>query len=277
MKYYDYKTNKYYEVNTNIGLNLLYNSLIGRILLKFLTTKIVSNIYAKYNTSKLSKIKIKKFIKKNKIEMTEYIEKDYSSFNDFFIRNIKKDKRPISDGIIAVCDSKLSAYKLDNDSSFKIKNSIYTVEELIGEKKEYKYALIFRLCVDDYHHYTFPDDGKIISKKRIEGKLHTVQPIAFKRYKVFHENTREITYLNCKNLGEVCYIEVGAMMVGKIVNEQKKEFVKGEEKGHFEFGGSTVILLINKDIKLDKKILENTSQEIETVVKLGNNIGEYKD
>ena len=209
--------------------------------------------------------------------MTEYIEKDYSSFNDFFIRNIKEGKRTISDGIIAVCDSKLSAYKLDNDSSFKIKNSIYTVEELIGEKKEYKYALIFRLCVDDYHHYTFPDDGKIISKKRIEGKLHTVQPIAFKRYKVFHENTREITYLNCKNLGEVCYIEVGAMMVGKIVNEQKKEFVKGEEKGHFEFGGSTVILLINKDIKLDKKILENTSQEIETVVKLGNNIGEYKD
>lgn len=275
--YYDYKTKSYYKSKTNIGLRFLYNTIVGRIILKIVTSKIISNLYAKYNTSSISKIKIKKFINKNKIDMTEYIEKDYSSFNDFFIRNIKEDKRTISDGIIAVCDSKLSAYKLDNDSSFKIKNSIYTVEELIGEKKEYKYALIFRLCVDDYHHYTFPDDGKIISKKRIEGKLHTVQPIAFKRYKVFHENTREITYLNCKNLGEVCYIEVGAMMVGKIVNEQKKEFVKGEEKGHFEFGGSTVILLINKDIKLDKKILENTSQEIETVVKLGNNIGEYKD
>ena len=275
--YYDYKTKSYYKSKTNIGLRFLYNTIVGRIILKIATSKIISNLYAKYNTSSISKMKIKKFINKNKIDMTEYIEKDYSSFNDFFIRNIKEDKRTISDGIIAVCDSKLSAYKLDNDSSFKIKNSIYTVEELIGEKKEYKYALIFRLCVDDYHHYTFPDDGKIISKKRIEGKLHTVQPIAFKRYKVFHENTREITYLNCKNLGEVCYIEVGAMMVGKIVNEQKKEFVKGEEKGHFEFGGSTVILLINKDIKLDKKILENTSQEIETVVKLGNNIGEYKD
>ena len=53
-------------------------------------------------------------------------------------------------------------------------------------------------------------------------------------------------------------------------------FVKGEEKGHFEFGGSTVIMLINKDINIDKKIIENTSKGIETIVKLGTKIGTYK-
>ena len=274
--YYDYKTGSLIEQETNKGLKILYNTIIGRLLLKVAISKKVSNLYAKYMTSSLSKRKINKFIKKNNIDMTEYIEEDYSCFNDFFIRQIKPNKRVISDDLIAICDSKLSAYKIEKDSTFKIKDSIYTIEELIGEEKEYKYALIFRLCVDDYHHYVFPDDGKVLSNKRIEGTLHTVQPISFKKYKVFHENTREITYLDCKNLGEVAYIEVGALLVGKIVNEKKEKFTKGEEKGHFEFGGSTVIMLINKDINIDKKILENTNNNIETIVKLGTKIGTYK-
>ena len=191
---------------------------------------------------------------------------------NIFPRSIKPDKRKISDGLISVSDSKLSVYKLDNNSSFKIKNSIYTVKELIKEDKKYKYALVFRLCVDNYHHYIFPDDGKVVSTKKIKGILHTVNPIAFKKYKVFHENTREITFLKCDNLGDICYIEVGALNVGKIVNEPINEFKKGEEKGHFEFGGSTIILLINKDIKINKKILDNTQKDIETIVKLGQNI-----
>lgn len=274
--YYDYKTGSLIEQETNKGLKILYNTIIGRLLLKVAISKKVSNLYAKYMTSSLSKRKINKFIKKNNIDMSEYIEEDYSCFNDFFIRQIKPNKRVISDDLIAICDSKLSAYKVEKDSTFKIKDSIYTIEELIGEEKEYKYALIFRLCVDDYHHYVFPDDGKVLNSKRIEGTLHTVQPISFKKYKVFHENTREITYLDCKNLGEVAYIEVGALLVGKIVNEKKEKFTKGEEKGHFEFGGSTVIMLVNKDINIDKKILENTKNNIETIVKLGTKIGTYK-
>lgn len=166
--------------------------------------------------------------------------------------------------------------KLDKDSSFKIKHSIYTVEELIKEKKEYKYALVFRLCVDDYHHYIYPDKGKVMSSKHINGILHTFQPIAFKKYKVFNENDREVTFLKCNNLGEVCMIEVGAMMVGKIVNKSINSFSKGDEKGHFEFGGSTVIMLVNKDININKKIIENSKKDIETIVKMGEKIGTYK-
>ena len=61
-------------------------------------------------------------------------------------------------------------------------------------------------------------------------------------------------------------------MVGKIVNENKQTFKKGEEKGHFEFGGSTVIMLINKDIKINDKIIDNSEKDIETIVKLGQSI-----
>ncbi len=270
--YYDLKNDTYLKRPEDRSLKFLYNTFIGRLILKIATTKFVANLYAKYMNSKLSKRKIKRFIKNNNINMDDYTKKDYKSFNDFFIRNIKDGKRKIENGLIAVCDSKLSAYEITPDSKFSIKNSVYSVDELIQEKSNYKYALVFRLSVDDYHHYVFPDDGEVIKAKSINGILHTVQPIAFKKYKVFHENQRDVTFLKCRNLGNVCFIEVGAMFVGKIVNEDKKVFKKGEEKGHFEFGGSTVILLIEKDIKINPKILENTKNDIETIVKLGDRI-----
>ena len=63
------------------------------------------------------------------------------------------------------------------------------------------------------------------------------------------------------------------MMVGKIVNHKKDRFQKGEEKGYFLPGGSTIIILAN-NIKVDKDILEYSSKGIETVVKIGEKVGE---
>ena len=272
--YFDLKNNTYIEYKDSKSLKFLYDTILGRFLLKIVTSKAIANIYAKYMNSKLSKHKIKKFIKKNNINMDDYLDDNYNSFNDFFVRKIKPNKRIINNGLIAVCDSKLSAYEIDENSKFYIKNSIYTVKELIDSDNKYKYALVFRLCVDDYHHYSFPDDGKIVSSKHINGKLHTVQPIAFKKYKVFTENDREVTFMKCSSLGNVCYVEVGAMFIGKIVNEKKLKFKKGDEKGHFEFGGSTVIVLLEKDVKIDERIIENTKKGVETIVKLGQKIGE---
>ena len=271
--YYDLSKDKYIESDTSKSLLFLYNSFFGRLLLKIVITKPVSSFYALYMNSSLSKKKIKKFINSNNIDMNEYVSKEYTSFNDFFIREIKKEKRPIENDLISVCDSKLSIYKITSNLKLNIKGSIYAIDELIGEKRKYKYALVFRLCVDDYHHYIFPDDGVVEKSKYIKGKLHTVQPIAQEKYKIFHENSRVITFLKCNSLGDVCYIEVGALLVGKIINEDVTTFKKGDEKGHFEFGGSTVIMLLNKDIELNNKIIENSSKGIETIVKLGQKIG----
>ena len=86
------------------------------------------------------------------------------------------------------------------------------------------------------------------------------------------ENSREVTLMDTKNYGKVCYIEVGAMMIGKITNLNKDTFKKGEEKGYFEFGGSTVVVLIEDKIKINKKIINNTKKDIETIVKLGQSL-----
>lgn len=276
MIYYDYKNKTEKEVEESKSLNFLYNNILGRIILKILISSFIAKILAIYMNSRLSKYRIKKFIKQNSICMDDYESQEYKSFNDFFTRKIKLEKRIINNGNIAICDAKLSVYKIDENLSLNIKNSIYTIEELLQERtQEFKngYAFVYRLAVDDYHHYIFPSDGNIVSNKRIKGVLHTVQPIALKKYKVFSENSREVTILDTIDYGKIAYIEVGAMMIGKIVNENKKNFKKGDEKGHFEFGGSTIILLFQENkVNVNDIILNNTKREVETIVKMGENL-----
>ena len=79
--------------------------------------------------------------------------------------------------------------------------------------------------------------------------------------------------LQTKNFDKLLYIEVGALLVGKINNHDIKKFNKGDEKGFFMYGGSTVIILVKKNIiGLDKKILKNSKFGYETSVKLGEKI-----
>lgn len=280
--FFDRKTKTYYEEESSKYLLFLYNNICGRAILKLLTRKWVSVLGGTYMDSRLSKHKIKKFIFKNKIDMSDYEEANYKSFNDFFTRKIKEGKRelPIGDELfLSPADSKVMVYKIDNDNCFWIKNSCYTVADLLQDEetaKKYKdgYCFVFRLGVTDYHRYSYIDDGKVILSKKIKGIFHTVQPIAFKRYRVFHENTREYQILSTKNFGNIVQMEVGATMVGKIKNRECEEFNRGEEKGFFCFGGSTIVLLVEKDRVIpNADILENSSKDIETKVQLFEEVG----
>lgn len=268
----------YYEKEDKFTC-FLYENALGRCLLKFLYLPFVSKIGGIFMDSCLSKKMIKKFIIKNNIDMNDYNEEKYKCFNDFFTRKIKEGRRPLNNDtniLISPADSKLSAYKISDQNSFKIKKSTYSLNDLFGEEIkgfENGYALVFRLGVTDYHHYIFIDDGSLDGEKIIKGRLHTVRPIAVDNENVFIQNSRETSILHTKNFGDVYMCEVGAMMVGKIVNEKTKgKFKKGEEKGYFKFGGSTIILLI-KNVTIDEDIITNTNMHIETVVKMGEAIG----
>ncbi len=273
-----------YENDANqTAVRILYNNFIGRTFLKLVLVKPgISKInglrYSKKNSAKI----IPKFIKKNNIDMSEYIEKDYTSFNDFFTRQIKPEKRPISEdkkALISCADSLLTVYRIDENLHFRVKGSLYSVFDLLknnelAEKYNNGYCLIFRLTVRDYHHYCFIDDGTCDDEVKISGVLHTVNPIAGKKVKVYRENSREYTTLHTKNFGDVVQIEVGALMVGKIKNSNIHSFKKGEEKGYFEFGGSTVILLFEENkVIIDSDIMQYSNLLIETRVKYGEKIG----
>ena len=135
--------------------------------------------------------------------------------------------------------------------------------------------MIFRLEVNDYHRYCYIDSGVKSRNYRIDGELHTVNPIALGHYNIYKRNSREWTVLRTENFGDVTQIEVGAMFVGRIVNHHEKSRIRrGEEKGFFEFGGSTIVLLTERDrVEIDPDIMQNSADGFETVVKCGEKIG----
>ncbi len=264
-------------------LKKLYDTAYGRCLLKVLTLPAVSKAAGLYMDSPLSKPLIAPFIRKNGIDTSQYIMRDFRSYNQFFTRRIKPEKRPIDrvpSHLISPCDSKLSVYRIDSGSVFAIKGSHYRVCDLLknsflARRFEGGYCCIFRLEVDDYHRYCYIDSGRKSDNVFIAGELHTVNPIAMKRYNIYKRNSREYTVLHTDNFGDVAQIEVGAMLVGRICNRHGvHEFVRGEEKGRFEFGGSTIVLLFERDaIVPDPDLLKNTAEGFETVVKYGEKIG----
>lgn len=182
--------------------------------------------------------------------MSLFIKKKYTSFNDFFMREkIKINVDHNSQAFISPCDSYYSKYHITKNLEVTIKHVNYSLADLLRSKtlaKEYENGqmLIFRLTPRDYHHYHYIDDGIKLSSKKISGVFHTVRPVALVKKVVFIENNREYSVLETKNFGKIIYMEVGALGVGKIIDQEKKSFQKGEEKGCFAFGGSTVILIL---------------------------------
>lgn len=265
------------------SLSFLYTTALGRTCLKFLVKPSISKISGRFLSTKLSTSMIKNFVKKNNIDLNEYEQRKFKSYNDFFTRKILESKRSIDmnkNAFISPCDSKLSVYNISDTSTFKIKDSYYTIQDLLDGNDVYKdykngLCLIFRLAVDDYHRYCYIDNGTKTNNTFIPGELHTVQPIALDNYNIYKRNCREYTILHTENFDDVVQIEVGALMVGKIVNlHQEYSFKKGEEKGMFEFGGSTIVLLVKENvIDIDKELLENTTKGLETIVKYGERIG----
>ena len=281
------RTRKGDVIVTNEGQNKLleglYGSVCGRAALKLLTAPAVSRAAGRFMDSRLSKPFINPFIKKSGIDMSDYNMYDFRSYNDFFTRTIRPGKRPADTDrshLISPCDSKLTAYRISDSSIFCIKNSMYRVSDLLKSRQlaeHYSggYCLIFRLEVDDYHRYIYIDDGIKSRNIRIGGELHTVNPIALSHYNIYKRNAREFTIMRTENFGYVIQVEVGAMFVGRIVNHHgKSRITRGTEKGYFEFGGSTIVLLIERDrAVIDDDILENSANGCETVVKCGEKIG----
>lgn len=267
-------------------LKALYNTRTGSYVLKVITRPGFSRKCAGLLDSRYSKLYIRRFIKRNEIDMSEYEPARYRSFNDFFIRKIKPDARPIdmdARALISPCDSSLSVYNITGENVFAVKGAKYTVRTLLqnselAEKYRGGLCLVFRLMPVNYHRYIYPDRGVKNGNTFIQGKLHTVREVA-QKYSVFVTNSREYTTLSTENFGDVLFMEVGALMVGRIVNHhQEHAFERGDEKGYFEYGGSTIIMLLEKGrAVLDEKFMRTIDTGHEVSVQVGQRIGERAD
>ncbi|SEB70489.1 phosphatidylserine decarboxylase [Tenacibaculum sp. MAR_2009_124] len=268
-------------------LKLLYNNPFGKMMLiPLVKRKFLSSLYGKLMDKPSSINKIEGFVKDLKIDMedAERSIEDYISFNDFFYRKLKKEARPIKEGLISPGDGKLLAFEnISQVNDFFVKGRKFNLEEFLSDKKlasrfENGSLLILRLAPNDYHRYHFPFDGTPTSMTKIKGNYLSVSPYALASNftKVFCENKREYCILKMASKGHMLIAPVGATMVGSIIETYtpNKEINKGDEMGYFAFGGSTIVLLLEKgSFSIDQDILNNTKNNRETFVKMGDQIG----
>ena len=266
-----------------LGLKYCYCTRLGKPARSIMTKPFITALMGAYMDTRLSTKRIEGFVRRNGIDMSEYVECGYRCFNDFFTRSIKPGARPVSfdpDVLISPCDGYMSAYRISSDSVFSIKDSYYNVEDLVGGSEiaqEYLSGtcLVLRLGVENYHRYCYIDDGFKSRNYHIPGRYHPVQPTVVRKHPVFIQNTREYTVLYTKNFGIVTQIEVGACLVGRICNHHEAGVIRrGEEKGYFCFGGSTIVLLFKEGaVDIPQEVFDATSEGKEAIVKYGEAIG----
>lgn len=237
-------------------MKFLYNTIVGRILLKILLHSKVLFILSELMHSSFSSVFIRPYIKKHEIDMDDYKGQSYDSFADFFARKRRHfiiDER--NDVLISPCDGLLSIWSVDNSQKLHIKNSWYSVNDLIDDKLFNDYfkdgiCFIIRLQASDNHHFCYIDDCYHDHSHFIPGTLHSVQPAACDKFPVYQLNRRKWSALYTKNFRIVAQIEVGAVLVGDIIHEKENTTaVRGEEMGHFELIGSTVVLLFSNEAR----------------------------
>lgn len=269
--------------NHQSGLfKFLYDSSAGGFLLHGVAHPLPSKFVGWFLSSGASKHLIPHFVRRNDIDLSEYEEGPYASFNEFFYRKIKAGEREFDSSersIVSPCDGKIQIFPINENSRFEIKGLPYTIATLLrdaelAERYQGGTLMLIRLAVDDYHRYSYPVSGREKGSIKLKGRFHTVNPFAAERRPIYSENSREYSLIDTEEVGTVLMMQVGALMVGKIVNKHSVGSVtRGEEKGYFRFGASSIVLCFEKDkIIPDADIVENSEKGIETKVRLGERI-----
>lgn len=293
IKYFSRLNNKI-EIEKVYGdsfIQWMYGSTSGKILSNLMVRGPLSSIYGVTQSTKLSSKKVAPFIKDFNIDMDQFVPADeatseipYPSFNDFFIRRFKEGKRnfPAESSVMgAFAEARYYGYdSIQDDETIPVKGTFLNAKELLANEKWTDTfhdgpLLLARLCPVDYHRFHSPLDSKVLDYYKVRGELHSVNPIALKKKAdIFSKNLREVTILETEEFGKIAYVEVGAMMVGKVVQSgDLKEYRAGQEKGYFLFGGSTVIVIGEKGKwKPSSDISDNTKKGIETYIQLGDEV-----
>lgn len=265
-------------------LEVIYGHALTRMLLRPFLSPAVSDICGKFLSTRLSRRIIPSFVKKNHIDLGIYEKQEFDSYYAFFTRKIKAEQRPINEQkniLISPSDGKVTAYPITQKGRFWIKHTQYSAAQLLKDERLAErymggWIYVIRLTVDDYHRYCYVADGRKSRQRKIRGVLHTVNPVANDYYPIYKMNSREYCLLKTKELGTILLMEVGALMVGKINNheEDSAQVKRGDEKGMFEFGGSTIVVMTEPGMaEPDKDIIHNTKAQAETLVKMGEPIG----
>jgi len=272
------------------AIRFLYGrSRLGKIFSFFISRfSLASAAVGWWNRLSFSKKKIVPFVEKYQLDATEFLEPigSYASFDEFFTRKLRPESRPIHperNSVIAPADGRYLVYpNIAVADGFFVKGEKFQLTQLLQDRElatkyEQGAMVIARLCPTDYHRFHFPIDCTPGAPRLINGYLYSVNPIAVKKnIRIFSQNKRIVTTLDSDVFGKVLFVEVGATAVGSIRQTYTpgEPCHKGDEKGYFSFGGSTLILLFeNGRLQLDSDLLHASEKRIEVRCLMGQSLG----
>lgn len=280
------------ETEQIYGENFLrwaYTTKTGNVLMKFFSrSPWISKFYGYLMNQPSSKKKILPFIEKFNLDSNEFAQNPntFTSFNDFFYRKLKPSARPIDNNpnhAVFPADGRHLAFQnISTVTQIFAKGQRFDLPTLTGSQQlANDYAegglLISRLCPSDYHRFHFPIENTPSPTTLINGPLNSVNPLALRRnIRILFENKRTLTTLQSETFGPILMIEVGAMCVGSIIQTftPNQPAPKGHEKGFFQFGGSTTLLLFQKNrIQFADDLIQQSLNGIEIYAKMGDFLG----
>ncbi|MDP9073365.1 MAG: phosphatidylserine decarboxylase family protein [Actinomycetota bacterium] len=207
------------------------------------------------------------------IEQFEYDPEDerwgFTSWNDFFTRRFKDGERPVASPdddkvIVNACES--TPYGITTDvkrqDRFWIKSQPYSLEDMLANDDsvdQFIGGTVYQafLSATNYHRWHSPVAGTIVRAFTQEGTYYSeadsegadaVEPTNSQSY-LAHVAARAIILIEADDpiVGLVAFVPVGMSEVSSCMVSSNLtpgyHVAKGEELGHFQFGGSTHCLV----------------------------------
>lgn len=281
---YDRARNCYYEEKQFGGgfLRLLYSGMLKPVRPLFLREGFSDLAYSMVEKGYNAR-RIEKLMAAAGINGELFQGYPFESFTEFFLRRYKKEALPEvrTRDVISPSDGKVRTYQVTEDLKVRVKGRSYSLAELMGGSEAAKLfrggrLFIIRLSLDDCHRFIYTENGFFSGRpfRKIKGLLHTVSSYSEKAA-VLKENERRYSLLETTN-GMVMVMEVGAMLVGRIRYHRAEQARRYAERGWFEPGGSTIVLMYQKDIiRPDLDLIQETLAGNEVRVRMGERIGTY--
>jgi phosphatidylserine decarboxylase len=252
--------------------------------------------------NKNTKIKnhlIQNFIAKYQVNMDEALMEDptaYACFNDFFVRHLKPERRPLAQADIIApvdgCVSEIGAIK--KGQLIQAKGRYYSVAKLLSCSENTanqfingQFATLY-LSPKDYHRVHLPMDATLTSMTYVPGALFSVQPTTARVVpNLFARNERLIISFSTE-AGPMAMVLVGATIVGAIGTSWHGDIQRGKKNRHFDYAdkimkqgdevgyfklGSTVILLFAEG----NKVQWNPQLNAGSPIRFGQPLGELME
>lgn len=212
----------------------------------------------------------------------------FKSFNQFFLRNLKKGQRPLcaastDASIIAPCDGGI--FYLDRGGSAEEarekrhdlpgKYDQFGLLDALPGYGEYFLGgplMDILLWFTDYHHFHAPVSGKVIHQGLYRGSYNydfgdydpedmyapdlSADSDRVGWYEKLGKHQRHVWIIKTEDLGLVAMIAIGFWGVGSMTNTIKEgdTIEKGQYMGHFNYGGSSIVLAFHPGLDINFRV-----------------------